>query len=58
MKNILCDVISELPSEKKNLTFNHLIKNLNFDENKSDIEYISRLTESCFSSSNYDIYQK
>ena len=58
MKNILCDVISELPSEKKNLTFNHLIKNLNFDENKSDIEYISRLTESCFSSSNYDMYQK
>ena len=58
MKNILCDVISELPSEKKNLTFNHLIKNLNFDENKSDIEYISRLTESCFSSSNYDVYQK
>ena len=40
------------------MTFNHLIKNLNFDENKSDIEYISRLTESCFSSSNYDIYQK
>ena len=58
MKNILCDVISELPSEKKNLTFNHLINNLNFDENKSDIEYISRLTESCFSSSNYDMYQK
>ena len=58
MKNILCDVISELPSDKKNLTFNHLIKNLNFDENKSDIEYISRLTESCFSSSNYDVYQK
>ena len=58
MKSILCDVISELPSEKKNLTFNHLIKNLNFDENKSDIEYISHLTEACFNSSNYDEYQK
>ena len=58
MKNILCDVISELPSDKKNLTFNHLIKNLNFDENKSDIEYITRLTESCFNPSNYDEYKK
>ena len=53
MKNILCDVISELPSEKKNLTFNHLIKNLNFDENKVDIEYISRLTDSCLENESY-----
>ena len=58
MKKILCDVISELPSEKKNLTFNHLIKNLNFDEKKSDIEYISNLTESCFSSLENDNFQK
>ena len=58
MKKILCDVISELPSEKKNLTFNHLIKNLNFDEKKTDIEYISRLTQSCFSSLENDNYQK
>ena len=59
MKNILCDIIPELPSDKINLIFNHLIKNLNFDENKSDIEYVTRLTESCFSSSNYnDEYRK
>ena len=54
MKNILCDIIPEFPSDKINLIFNHLIKNLNFDENKSDIEYITRLTESCFSSSNFN----
>ena len=53
MKNILCDVISELPSDKKNLTFNHLVKNLNFDEKKTDIEYISRLTESCLENESY-----
>ena len=53
MKNILCDVISELPSEKKNLTFNHLVNNLNFDEKKTDIEYISRLTESCLENESY-----
>ena len=53
MKNILCDVISELPSEKKNLIFNHLIKNLNFDEKKTDIEYITRLTESCLENESY-----
>ena len=58
MKNILCDVISVLPSDKINLIFNHLIKNLNFDENKSDIEYITRLTESCFNSSYHDEYKK
>ena len=53
MKNILCDVISELPSDKKNLIFNHLIKNLNFDEKKTDIEYITRLTESCLENESY-----
>ena len=53
MKNILCDVISELPSEKKNLTFNHLVNNLNFDEKKTDIEYISRLTQSCLENESY-----
>ena len=58
MKNILCDIIPELPSDKINLIFNHLIKNLNFDENISDIEYITRLTESCFSSSNINEYKK
>ena len=58
MKNILYDVISELPSDKINLIFDHLIKNLNFDENISDIEYITRLTESCFNSSNHDEYKK
>ena len=53
MKKILCDVVSELPSEKKNLTFTHLISNLNFDEKKTDIEYISRLTESCLENESY-----
>ena len=53
MKNILCDVISELPSDKKNLIFNNLIKNLNFDEKKTDIEYITRLTESCLENESY-----
>ena len=53
MKNILCDVISELPSDKKNLIFNHLIKNLNFDEKKTDIEYITKLTESCLENESY-----
>ena len=53
MKKILCDVISELPSEKKNLTFAHLISNLNFDEKKTDIEYISRMTESCLENERY-----
>ena len=45
--------ISELPSEKKNLTFTHLISNLNFDEKKTDIEYISRMTESCLENERY-----
>ena len=53
MKKILCDVISELPPEKKTFAFNHLIKNLNFDENKTDIEYISRLSDSCLQNDNY-----
>ena len=53
MKNILCDVIPELPPEKKKLTFNHLVQSLNFDESKTDIEYISRLTNTCLENENY-----
>lgn len=53
MRSILCDVISELPIDKKNLIFNHLIKNLNFDEKSTDIEYISKLTEACLEDESY-----
>ena len=52
MKKLLFEIISELPKEKKNILFNRLSQGIKFDDEKTNnIEYISKLTESCFNSS-------
>ena len=51
MTDILIEIISELPDDKKNDLFNRLTKGIKLDDiNSNNIEYISRLTISCFNS--------
>ena len=52
MKKLLMEILSELPKEKKNILFNRLSQGIKFDDEKTNnIEYISKLTESCLKSS-------
>jgi ubiquitin C-terminal hydrolase len=50
MKNILIEIISELPMKKKVKLFKRLTKGLKL-ENENDFEFISSLNESCLSKS-------
>ena len=51
MKNILMEIVSELPSNKKDSLFKRLSQGIKLSDNTSDnIEYISGLTISCFNS--------
>ena len=51
MKDILIEIVSELPVEKKDALFKRLSEGIKLDDtNANNIEYISRLTSSCFSS--------
>ena len=51
MKNILMEIISELPIEKKEVLFKRLCQGIKLNDPLSDnIEYISKLTISCFKS--------
>ena len=51
MKDILMEIVSELPLEKKNELFKRLSKGIQLGDNSSDnIEFISKLTISCFNS--------
>ena len=53
MKKLLIEIISELPKEKKNILFNRLSRGIKLDDEKiNNIDYISKLTESCLYSSN------
>ena len=51
MTDILIEIISELPLNKKNSLFKRLTQGLKLDD-PNNIEYISRLTISCFNSTN------
>ena len=51
MTDILIEIISELPLNKKNALFKRLTQGLKLDDS-NNIEYISRLTISCFNSAN------
>ncbi len=56
MKKILIEIIKELPKEKKDLLFNRLSQGLKFDiNNTANIDYILKLTQSCFDSSDIEI---
>ena len=46
-KNIIIDVISEIPLDKKNNIFEKITKKLNFNENSNDIDYLLKLVEAC-----------
>ena len=46
-KNIIIDIISELPLDKKNYLFNEITKKLNFGSNQNDIDYLIKLVEAC-----------
>ena len=51
IKNILMEIISELPIEKKEVLFKRLCQGIKLNDPLSDnIEYISKLTISCFKS--------
>ena len=50
MKKLLIEIISELPKHKKDILYERLSKGIQLD-NANNIEYISKLTESCFSES-------
>ena len=51
MKNILMEIISQLPIEKKDALFKRLCQGIKLNDPLSDnIEYISKLTISCFKS--------
>ena len=59
MKKLLIEIVSELPKEKKDILFNRLSQGIKFDDEKSNnIEYILKLTESCFNSSNINKLNK
>ena len=56
MKKILIEIIKELPKEKKDLLFNRLSQGLKFDiNNTTNIDYILKLTQSCFDSPDMEI---
>ena len=48
IKNILIEIISELPFDKKEKLFKKLTSTLNFDKNINDIYFLSKLIEACF----------
>ena len=47
MKKLLIEIISQLPKQKKDILYQRLSKGIKLD-NSNNIEYISKLTESCF----------
>ena len=49
MKKLLIEIISQLPKQKKDILYQRLSKGIKLD-NSNNIEYISKLTESCFNS--------
>ncbi len=51
MKNILFEIVSVLPRQKKDKLFQRLTQGIKLD-NKNSIEYITKLTESCLNNSN------
>ena len=59
MKELLFGIISELPKQKKDILFKRLSQGLNFDDEKcSNIDYISKLTMACLSSTDRNKYEK
>ena len=46
-KNIIIDILPELPLDKKNYLFNEITKKLNFDANPNDIDFLLKLVEAC-----------
>ena len=56
MTDILIEIISELPLNKKDALFKRLTQGLKLDDS-NNIEYISKLTISCFNSSNIQAHQ-
>ena len=59
MKELLFGIVSEFPKHKKDILFKRLSQGLNFDDEKcSNIDYISKLTEACLSSTNGYKYEK
>ena len=53
MKKLLIEVVSELPKHKKDFLFKRLTEGIKLD-NLNNIEYILKLTESCFNKSMSD----
>jgi ubiquitin C-terminal hydrolase len=53
MKKLLVEIISELPKQKKDILYKKLTEGVKPD-NINNIEYISKLTESCFNKSKND----
>ena len=53
MKKLLIEIISELPQQKKNTLYKRLSDGIKLD-NINNIEYISKLTESCFNKNKID----
>ena len=48
MKKLLIEIVSDLPRKKKDILFKRLSNGIKFNDNINNIEYISKLTESCF----------
>ena len=46
-KNIIIDVLFELPIDKKTYLFQNITKKLNFNNNSNDIDYLLKLVEAC-----------
>ena len=46
-KNIIIDVLFELPIDKKTNLFKNITKKLNFNKNSNDIDYLLKLVEAC-----------
>ena len=57
-KNIIIDIISELPLDKKNYLFNEITKKLNFGSNQNDIDYLIKLVEACLKPSKKETKKK
>ena len=57
MKKLLIEIVSELPRQKKDKLFIRLSQGIKFD-NVNNIEYISKLTESCFNKTSKNEIQK
>ena len=54
MKKLLIEIISELPKQKKDNLFQRLSKGIKLD-NPNNIDFITKLTESCFNKSNIEL---